>query len=94
MSDLYNEYKQAPNTEIKIIAVAAGSGNDIEQFKANYGIEDLEYWMDLTSNYNKLIQPGGFPFPIEVVIDRTGKIVYLANNYSAGAALKAANDAL
>ena len=76
------------------MAVAAGSGNDIVQFKANYGIEELEYWMDLSSNYSKLIQPGGFPFPIEVVIDRTGKIVYIANTYTAGAALKAAEDAL
>jgi len=74
--------------------VAAGGSGDIQQFKANYGIEDLEYWMDLSNNYSKLILPGGFPFPIEVVIDRTGKIVYTANNYSAGAALKAASDAL
>ena len=54
----------------------------------------MEYWLDQNNNYVKLIQPGGFPFPIEVVIDRAGKIVYIANNATPGAALKAAFDAL
>ena len=94
MSGLYNEYKKDPNPSINIVAATAGGAADIQQFKANYGIEDLEFWMDLNTNYEKLIPAGGFPFPIEVVIDRAGKIVYLANDYAAGAALDAAPDAL
>jgi len=94
LSDLYNEYKKDPNPSINIVAVTAGGAADIKQFKANYGIEDLEFWMDLDNNYDKLIPAGGFPFPIEIVIDRAGKIVYLANDYTPGAALEAARDAL
>ena len=94
MSGLYNEYKKDPNPSINIVAVTAGGAGDIKQFIANYGIEDLEYWMDLDNNYEKLIPVGGFPFPIEVVINRAGKIVYLANDYAPGAALDAAKDAL
>ncbi len=94
MSGLYQDYQANPNPSIHIVAVSASGASDIQQFQTNYGIHDLEFWVDLDSNYMQLIPPGGFAFPIEVVIDRTGKVVYLTNHYTKGAALEAAYEAL
>ncbi len=65
----------------------------IDQFKANNGL-NLEMWIDNNSNYQKLIPPGGRQFPLEVVIDRKGNVVYLENAYYPGEAIKAVLDAL
>ena len=51
-------------------------------------------WIDNNFNYEKMVEPGGRSFPLEVVIDKEGIVVYLANNYIPGEAIKAVMKAL
>ncbi|HIA00466.1 MAG TPA: hypothetical protein EYN06_02905 [Myxococcales bacterium] len=75
------------------MAIPGESPEQIEIFKQNYGIT-FDQWIDNNFNYEKLIEPGGRSFPLEVVIDRDGFVVYLANNYIPGEAIKAVKKAL
>jgi len=75
------------------VAIPGESPEQIEVFKQNYGIT-FDQWIDNNYNYEKLIEPGGRSFPLEVVIDRDGFVTYLANNYIPGEALKAVEKAL
>lgn len=75
------------------MAIPGEKPEAIDQFKANYGVS-FDMWIDNNSNYQKLIEPGGRQFPLEVVIDRKGKVVYLENAYYPGEAIKAVKDAL
>jgi peroxiredoxin len=75
------------------VAIPGESPNQIEIFKETYGIT-FDQWIDNNFNYEKLIEPGGRSFPLEVVIDKDGFVTYLANNYIPGAAIKAVQEAL
>jgi hypothetical protein len=48
----------------------------------------------MNSNFQELVAPGGRMFPIEVVIDKKGKIRYLENDYVKGEAIKVVQDLL
>ena len=76
------------------VGIPGESSNSIEGFRANYGLADVDFWIDNNNNYRELIEPGGRQFPINVVIDKQGKVVYLANNYVPGEAIDAAKKAL
>ncbi|MFT7623544.1 MAG: hypothetical protein ACI9WU_002727 [Myxococcota bacterium] len=54
----------------------------------------MEFWIDNNKNYLQIIQPGGSSFPIDIVVDREGKIRYLANAYYPGEAIGEAKNAL
>jgi hypothetical protein len=80
--------------DLVLVAATAEGAGSVESFKASYGITDLEFWLDGDKNYRSLIPPGGLPYPIEVVIDRSGTVVYTANDYYPGEAIAAAQKAL
>ena len=63
------------------------------QFQESYA-PDFDYWIDVNSNFQKLIKPGGRSFPLDVVINRKGIVTYLENDYIPGEAIKAVEDAL
>ena len=75
------------------VAIPGENPAQIENFKQNYGIE-FDVWIDQNFNYEKMIEPGGRSFPLEVVIDRDGFVVYLANYYIPGEAEAAVEKAL
>jgi hypothetical protein len=76
-----------PNVVFIAVAIPGESKEQIEQFRANYGIS-FDTWIDNNNNYQQLIEPGGRQFPLEVVIDKEGIIRYLENNYYPGEAVK------
>ena len=82
-----------PNFVVIGVAIPGESPQAIEQFKANYGIS-FDIWIDTNNNYRELVGPGGRQFPIDVVIDKSGNVRYLENDYYPGEAVKAAKDAL
>ena len=93
MSGLKSEYAENTNPELVLIG-ATQTPSDVTNFTAKYGAGVDQFWIDTQNVYRKLIEPGGYPYPIEVVIDRQGTIVYLATDYYPGEAMKAALDAL
>ncbi len=75
------------------VAIPGESPEDLEQFRASYGIT-FDFWTDNNNNYRKLIEPGGRQFPIDCVIDKEGIVVYLENDYYPGEAVAAMKKAL
>jgi len=75
------------------VALPTESDPEIDLFKKQNGIT-FDIWKDVNHNYAKILPPGGRSFPIDIVIDKKGIIVYLENDYYPGGALKAAKDAL
>jgi len=68
------------------IAIPGETPAQIEDFRANYGVT-MPVWIDNNYNYRKLVGPTGRQFPIDVVIDSSGVVQYLENDYYPGEAV-------
>lgn len=96
MSDLQEEAKSINDPDLIVIGVGipGESVSSVEGFKASYGLTDVEFWIDNGPHWQAIVPPGGRSFPIDLVVGRDGRIAYLENNYTPGAAMSAAQDAL
>ena len=62
------------------VGIPGESPNQIDGFKKNYGVT-YDTWIDQNSNYQKLVEPGGRSFPLQVIVVN-GVVEYLASYYN------------
>ncbi len=91
-SELDSKYAGKP-VHFVGVAIPGTTAPEIDAFKKSYGIS-FDVWIDVDSNFKKLVPPGGADFPITVVIDKLGLVRYLAADYSGEAAFAEVDKAL
>jgi len=79
-----------------LIGVASGADTEsqIATFKSHYGLDNVVLWIDVNKVYRDIVEPGGRSYPIEVVIDRKGIVLYIETDYLPGQAAAAAEAAI